>query len=374
MQTGVPPPPAGRVLALVRRLGMAKREELTRRTGLSPATIARAVAALVDAGLLRYATERPADRGVGRPGTPLEVDPRRFAVIGLHVGRRIATAALGDLTGRVLETRVQPHRTLDPDSLGELAAALLAAAPERQPLAAGLVAPWRELGWDPAAVAAEVHDVLGLDVGTAEHITAMAHAESLAAQGSLSGTTAFLYARDTAGFVVVEQSEDQVVTAPETALNHFPTGADVPCECGRTGCLVAAAGDTAVAQRAYAAGWIARPRIELAFRGAAAGHGDLRALLAERAELLTNIAAHVADMAAVDRVVLAGQAFTADPAVLAHARAGLAIEVRASRFGSAIQASAACAVALQPVDADPVALAPRMGARAGSAAALLGVR
>ncbi|WP_432559362.1 ROK family protein [Granulicoccus sp. GXG6511] len=359
MQIGVPHPPAGRVLALVRRLGTAKREELARRTGLSAATVARAASALVDAGLLRYAIERPAIRGVGRPGTPLAVDARRFAVLGLHLGRRMATVALGDLTGRVLDARVQPHRQLDPGALGELAGDLLAAAPHRQPLAAGIVAPWRELDWNSGDVAQEMHGVLGLDIETTEHIPAMARAEFLAPQAAGPGRTAFLYARETAGFVVVDQSDDRAVHSPETALNHFPTGSDAACECGRTGCLMATAGDTAIAQRAYAEGWVDKPRIDLVFRGAAAGRVELRSLLTGRAEMLARTAGHVLDMCSADRLVLAGQAFTADPSVLARARACLDAEVAGTRFGSSIQASAACAVALQPVDANPIALAPR---------------
>lgn len=161
--------PASRVMELVRRRGVIKREELARRTGLSTATVARAVSALVEAGLLRYAIDRTSDRGVGRPGTPLQVDTRRFVVVGVHLGRRVATVALGDLSGQVLDTRLSPHRSLMVAELGALVTELLASVPARQPLAAGVVAPWQALGWDRSRVEDEVHDLLGLDVCARSH-------------------------------------------------------------------------------------------------------------------------------------------------------------------------------------------------------------
>lgn len=350
--------PASRVMELVRRRGVIKREELARRTGLSTATVARAVSALVEAGLLRYAIDRTSDRGVGRPGTPLEVDTRRFVVVGVHLGRRVATVALGDLSGQVLDTRLSPHRSLMVAELGALVTELLASVPARQPLAAGVVAPWQALGWDRSRVEDEVHDLLGLDVSSDEHITAMARAEFLASDDS-TGSTAFVYARETAGFLVADQTAEGVHLSRETSLNHFPTGSDAACECGRTGCLIASAGDMALALRAASAGWIEAPRIELLFRAAAAGNVGARGLLAERARILQDVTGHVADMCAPDRIVLAGQAFTADPAVLRGSRRTLTPQVSSTRFGAAIQANAACAVALGPVDRDPLGLAPR---------------
>lgn len=354
-----PGSPASRVMELVRCLGMAKRDELTRRTGLSAATVARATAALVDAGLLRYGI--PRSNGAGRPGVLVQVDERRFAVIGIHLGRRATTVALGDLTGEVCASGVEPRRGNDLARLGTQVTKLLAAHPERQPLAAGLVAPWRELGWDRAAVAGQVDELLGLDLIDAEHIDAMATAEFRTGRPPLDpdGTTAFVYARETAGFVVVDHHGERVDVARHSSLNHFPTGSFATCECGRTGCLMATAGDQAIARTAHAAKWADEPRIESVFRAAEAGSPRARAALTQRAGVLADVVAQVADMVEPDRVVIAGQAFSADPLVLTLARELIGPTVRVTRFGSAIQAHAACAIALQTVDANPLALAPR---------------
>lgn len=351
--------PASRVMELVRCLGMAKRDELTRRTGLSAATVARATSALVDAGLLRYGI--PRSSGAGRPGVLVQLDERRFAVIGIHLGRRATTVALGDLTGEVRASSMEPRRGNDLARLGRQVTELLAAHPQRQPLAAGVVAPWRELGWDRAAVTTQVHEFLGLDLIDAEHIDAMATAEFLTGhpQPDPDGTTVFVYARETAGFVVVDHHGGRVDVARHSSLNHFPTGSSATCECGRTGCLMATAGDQAITGLAHAAGWVDEPRIEAVFWAAGAGSPQARHALAQRAGVLADVVAHVANMVEPDRVVIAGQAYSADPLVLTLARERLGPVVRVTRFGSTIQAHAACAIALRPVDTDPLALAPR---------------
>jgi predicted NBD/HSP70 family sugar kinase len=122
---------------------------------------------------------------------------------------------------------------------------------------------------------------------------------------------------------------------------------------------MATAGDQAMARAAHAAGWVDEPRIEAVFRAAEAGSPQARASLAQRAGVLADVVAHVADMVEPDRLVIAGQAFSADPLVVTLARELIGPTVRVTRFGSAIQAHAACAVALRPVDANPLAIAPR---------------
>lgn len=351
----IPGTPASRVMELVRCLGMAKRDELTRRPGLSAATVARATTALVEVGLLRYGAGHDG-HGVGRPGVRVRIDDRRFAVVGIHLGRRATTVALGDLTGRVIARIVEARRNGDLSRLSPLVSQLLAAHPDRRPLSAGVVAPWRELTWDRVAVTARIHDLLGLDIANAEHIEAMAHAEFLGVDPE-PGTTAFVYARETAGFLTVG---DQASAARHHSLNHFPTGTAAECDCGRSGCLVASAGDEAIARAAYAAGWIKHPRIDAVFRAAAAGDGPAQESLRNRARILADVISHVIDMVEPDRVVIAGQAFSADPRVATLARDLANCPVSVTRFGADIQASAACAVALRPVDNDPLGLAPRL--------------
>ncbi|WP_408897336.1 hypothetical protein ACJ5H2_20750 [Nocardioides sp. R1-1] len=332
---------ATQVLEQVRAAGRASRDEIAAATGLSIATVGRTVALLVERRLLRERPDLARPGATGRPGVPVEIDPDRYLTIGVHVGRRIATVALGDLTGRVL-TSATVRRPLgaepDLEELSRQAAALLGSHPRRVPLAAGLVAPWREIGQVPGEAEAALHELTGLPVRTGDHISAVAAAEFLhrrrprreltAAEGR--ALTLYVYARDTFGWSVAVDRGVQTDVTRAASLSHFPTGSDVPCPCGRTGCLAA----TVEAREG-----------------------------AERARLLGATAGAVRDMISPDRVVLVGQAFTGDPGLLDvvvaayEGRTALAhpVPVSFTRFGSDIQAISACTVALGPVLDDPLA-------------------
>ncbi|GAA3819951.1 ROK family transcriptional regulator [Nocardioides panacisoli] len=358
--------PAAQVLELVRAEGIVHRDELAARTGLSVATVGRAVGQLVDAGLLQERPDRSRTGAVGRPGVPVEVDGERFVSIGVHIGRRIATVALGDLTGKVIaHETLRRERGDDPDldRLSRVAAGLLGNLPGRAPLAAGLVAPWRELGLSSEKLGAELHDLTGLDVRTADHVAAVAATEFLHRRHGTTGVTLYVYARETMGFAVAVDKGAQTEVSRVGSLTHFPTGATTSCPCGRTGCLEVTAGDEAVVAQAIAAGAISEPTIDAVY--AAVGDQLVRTLLRNRARVLGQVAASVRDMVAPDRVVLVGQAFTGCSAVLddisrafAETTAHGDVPVSFTRFGSGIQAIAACTIGLGPVYDDPLGIVP----------------
>ncbi|QBX55270.1 ROK family protein [Nocardioides seonyuensis] len=356
---------AAQVLEQVRAGGVVHRDEIAVRTALSVATVGRVVGQLAEVGILRERPDRTRLGGVGRPGVPVEVNPDRFVTIGVHLGRRIATVALGDLTGRVLDSQTHERRSGESPDLLELsrsAARLLGRAPGRTPLSAGLVAPFRELGLDHESLGAALHDLTGLDVATADHIAAVAASEFLHRRHGTPGVTLYVYARDTVGFAVAVDKGVQTEVSRVGSLTHFPTGSSERCSCGRTGCLEAAAGDASVVAAAAATGLVSAPTIDAVY--AAVAEPGIRALLRARARALGEVAAAVRDMIAPDRVVLVGQAFTGCAAVLEditrafHEATALGeVPLSFTRFGSGIQAIAACTIALGPVYDDPLAAA-----------------
>jgi predicted NBD/HSP70 family sugar kinase len=369
-------PAAAQVLEQVRAGGILHRDEIAARTSLSVATVGRTVGQLVESGILRQRPDRTRLGGVGRPGVPVEVDPDRFVTIGVHVGRRMATLALGDLTGRVVahETRERgAGESPDVAELSRSAAGLLGRAPGRVPLSVGLVAPFRELDLDHGWLAAELHDLTGLVVATADHIAAVVASEFLHRRQGTPGVTLYVYARDTVGFAVAVDKGGQTEVSRVGSLTHFPTRTAVACSCGRTGCLEAAAGDAAMVAASAETGLLTEPTIEAVY--AAVGEPAIGALLRARAQTLGEVAAAVRDMVAPDRVVLVGQAFTGCAAVLDdvtrafHDATALGdLPLSFTRFGAGIQAIAACTIALGPVYDDPLAIAatttvPRAAAR-----------
>lgn len=372
------------VLEQVRAIGVAHRDEIASSTGLSLATVGRAVGQLTEAGLLRECPRKGRARGLGRPGIPVEVDPDAYVTIGIHVGRRIATVALGDLTGRVVaQDAVRRSAGAVPDLAGisRRAAALLAGLPGRAPVSTGVVGPWRELGLAPSNVGAELGELTGLPVRTGDHIAAVAATEFLHRRHGTPGVTLYVYARDTVGFAVAVDKGTQTEVSRVGSLSHYPTGSHVSCWCGRTGCLEVTAGDDAVLRAARDAGlledWSATGDIPSITRlyAAAASEPAVLELLRRRAGLLGRVAASVRDIVAPDRVVLVGQAFTGSSAVLgditdafAEASALGEVPVSFTRFGAGIQAVAACTVALGPVYDDPLGVVP--GRRPHPSAAL----
>ena len=358
-------PTPARILEQLRVQGALSREEIGRRTGLSGATVARTIAQLLDERLVQ---ERPGlvpPGVVGRPRIPVALQTDTFAALGVHLGRTAATVALVDLAGRPVAQRRFPRPT---GELGQVVAAvrssasrLVAAAPERTVLAAGLVGPWDDLDLDAGAVARKLAGVTGLEVATADHVAAVAAAEYLARTRGRGGCTLYVYARDTVGFALAHDLPLRTEISRVGRLTHFPTGSEVSCRCGATGCLEATASDDALARRAHEAGASPAPGIDALLTAARSGSGTAEQMLLDRAMTLGRTAARVRDMVHPDRMVLVGQAFTGYPPALERVLAGFEatttlppLDVSFTRFGSGVQAAAAGAVALGPVFEDPL--------------------
>jgi predicted NBD/HSP70 family sugar kinase len=364
-----------RVLEQVRRSGPVTREELARVTGLSPATVARTVATLVEERLVRERPDLLLPGTVGRPSSPVDLDPDHHVTLGVHVGKRLTTVGLVDLAGNlVAQTRGATPETGVEAVVAKVArgaTTLLAASPDRSVLSVGLVAAWGDVDVDEADLAARLSVATGLEVATAHHVAAVVAAEYMAKRRDSDGCTAYVYVRDTAGFALANDVPDRTEVSRVAALTHFPTRSPVRCRCGQTGCFEAVASDHAVARRAFEAGLVARPDIEALHAVARGGSRAAHTLLLERARVLGATAAAVRDMVAPDRVVLVGQAFTGYPPALDEVAAAFdaattlpPIGVSFTRFGTGVQAVAAGTVALGPVYEDPLASVGRTVRRA----------
>lgn len=360
-------PAAAQVLEQIRAAGTITREEIVAATSLSVATVGRAVGQLVDAGLVRERPDLTRVGAVGRPGVPYEVDRDGYVTIGFHVGRRKLTVALGDMAGKVVvrqEMERTPRQGQDdqPDlvAMSRTAAELLGRVPGRIPLSVGLVGPWRDLGLDMTRAAADVQELTGLEVVPGEHVAAVAAAEFFHRRHGTPGITLYVYARDTIGMAVAADKGERTEVSRVGSLTHFPTRSEVPCGCGRVGCLGVTAGDEALARAAHQAGLITAEIDEL--------YGDAEdpqvlGLLAQRAKVLGEAVATLRDMVDPDRVVLVGQAFTGSATVLDVVVAAFAettalgpVPVSFTRFGAGIQAVTACTLGLGPVYDDPTGL------------------
>jgi predicted NBD/HSP70 family sugar kinase len=353
-----------RVMQQVRRSGALTREELTRVTGLSAATVARTVGALVEECLLRERPDLGRPGAVGRPSVPLEIDPGRHSVLGVHVGKRVTTVGLVGLDGRVVGQSRFRTRGDVAEVTGRVvhhANALVSASLERTVLAGGLVAPWDEVPYDEQQLAGALAQRTGLEIETANHVAAVAAAEYLAKRRTGDRCTAYVYVRETAGFALATDLTDRTEISRVATLTHFPTRTDEACPCGQRGCFAAVAGDEAVARRAVRDGVVDQPEIELVLTAARQGDAHADRLLRERARVLGATTAVLRDMVDPDSVVLVGQAFTGYPpavpdivAAFDQATTLAPTTLSFTRFGSGIQAVAAGTVALGRFFDDPL--------------------
>ncbi len=355
------------VLHAIGRLAPVMRQDLVRDTGLSAATVARAVTSLADAGLIRERPDLLPAGTPGRPSIPVEPDDRQYMVLGLHVGQRLTTIALARMDGRVLVSTRQPTlRSTDggfpvETVVGRLGNLVARFAPARV-LALGVAGPWSDLPWDPDHVRNDLRRAIGLPVVVADHVAAIAGADVLDGSERPAGSTLYFYARETMGFVLAVDGrlpDDGKVGR----LTHLPTGSTARCDCGAVGCLGATAGDRSVIRRAQQAGLVAEPSMAAVVACADDGDGAALELLRERARVLGRAVAVVRDMLCPDRIVLAGQAFTAFPRTFADLVAAFqsatalpAMEPTFAWMGAGVQAIAATSCALRHVYADPLTI------------------
>lgn len=366
------------------------RSDLAAATGLSHATCARAVAALLDAGLLEELPPAASGTSAGRPGAPVRCAAPPWCHVGVHLGLRMTLAVVLDATGRVLRVREEP---LDIPGLPTAAAvdrvvtlARALAADAGRPVRTGGAALTGHVhedgritspayGWDRVDLVGRLSEALGTPVAAAPHIAAMAAAELTAtpladvraspgadpatpADAPPAGASLYFYARETVGAAWTVGGAVHRPAHGDGSIGHLPPGPAVLLN-GAT--MQEALGDSGVIAAARSRGLDAAGPAELA--ELARTRPLARRILDERADLLGRAAALVADVVDPGRIILAGAAFTDDPVGLRHVAAALSRhspvrrDVRVSRARERITRDAAAAVALDALHADPLAVA-----------------
>lgn len=106
-QTGLRDQNARLILSYIRRHGEMASAEIARRSGLSAQTVSNIVRSLeADDLVLRGKSVKG---GVGKPSTPVALNPSGVYALGLSIGRRSMEAVLIDFRGEVVERRRQAY-------------------------------------------------------------------------------------------------------------------------------------------------------------------------------------------------------------------------------------------------------------------------
>ncbi len=369
-----PRTPAAKCLHLVRLHQIVTRSELVEATGLSQPTITRAITALINAGLVQERNDLTRSQGRGRPTIPLELAPSLQIHAGIAVGTSTTYIGLYDTRGRTIrddEVATPVAELSENDFIEHVMAGLnrLSAGLDRPLASVGVTTSGRvsedgvvtapNLGWHEVDVAGRLRYQFSVPVTVSAAVPAILGSEiqagELPANGEEAPTEIALFADDSIGAAVSgPEGIHQVGTLPTTEGQVLDT-TGLPTE-----------------EALATAGVLHRIRdhgadVDTLPAAVSVGnhHPGVRALLDDRAVLLGDVAAQLAEQHLPQTIVVAGSAFLDDP----HApklfagtvRSRLAetehsVELRMIPTHREVVRAIARAVALDPLLREPLAL------------------
>lgn len=259
------------ILEVVQRAGAISRSELVRVTGLTPATITKAVRELVQRRLLEE-TGRAAPRLAARAGAPrylLELDRSHLRVLAVHQGVSGTRLGVADLAGTLRAETSLPTLPGEPPRIAARRMAdALRSLVAREELArsqilgvgvgaVGLVDPGRDtvrtapnLGWSDVPLGPWLATELGLPVVVRNNVHGMAAGE-LRVIGVPEPCALYVYVGFGVGGAVI--AGGRVLEGAHGAageLGHLAVRGGGRCTCGKTGCLETVASERVLAERA----------------------------------------------------------------------------------------------------------------------------
>jgi predicted NBD/HSP70 family sugar kinase len=323
-----------RVLREVYFGGASSRPRLSRATGLSTATVANIVAELTAEGIVVEAGLDEPD--VGRPSAILELNPAYGAFIGVDLGETHVQVELFDLTLAKLAASVLPMRPEQNEpaavvelivrGVGEVIEA--GGVAEEHVLGIGIGVPgiveradevsvhipsW---GWNEAPLMAMLTERISIPIFIDNGANAMAQAEMWFGAGRGFQHLAVLLIGTGVGAGIVAGGQPYrgaTNSAGEWGHTTIERGGRL-CRCGRSGCLEAYVGASAIIDRfrqAYPTSKLIADRDEIrtiaAIVGAAeAGNPAAAAVIAETAELIGEGVANLVNVLNPELVVIGG--------------------------------------------------------------------
>jgi predicted NBD/HSP70 family sugar kinase len=316
------------VLSLIGRQGPISRADIARRLGLSPPTVTAVTRSLIEAGVV-HKVDDAEPRG-GRPSELLAVAGRTAVAVGVKVASGRLTGVRADLDGTVLDTFAAPfdERSTNPfEALVTLLEPHLTPPDGARLLGVGLGVPGFVdtrtgqveaplLGWRHMPLAGYLTQLLELPVLVDNDVNTLAAYEHLYGLGrSYDDFLTLTLGLGVGAAVVVAGDLRRGGHGAAGELGHFPVDpAGAPCHCGKRGCLETLISDTALLQKARAAGVV----------GADAGPGDLlaaadagdpaaRAIYREAGGRLGTVAAGLAAVLDPQAILVSGEGTRAWP-------------------------------------------------------------
>lgn len=339
-----PRTPAAKCLHIIRLNPVVTRSELVEATGLSQPTITRATAALLGAGLIRERTDLTQSRGRGRPTVPLEVADNDWMLAGIAVGTAFTRIAFFDTKGRTLceeDVATPVFRLSEGDIIEHIIAGMnrLMTGLDRRLVSVGVTTSGsvdesgrvtaHNLGWERMDITSRLQYQFGVPVVVSSVIPAILGSETQSTELGAEKPVMVLYADDSVGAALTVH--DEIAPLELTAPDSLATQA-----------VLTAAGAESLPE--------------------AVQNPDGRALLDDRARSLGAIAADLVAKHAPETLVVAGGAFSDDPAApklfasTVRQNTDQALELRMVPSPSEIVRACTRAVALDPLLRVPLEL------------------
>ncbi len=246
---------AAAILRTLHREGPCSRARLTRLTGMSPPTVSRIVARLIERGLV--VEVRRGESTGGRRPVLLQIDEAKLYAVGVQVQRDRVSCLLSDLRGAPLGRRAYPPFDLEPEGLirelaRELDGLIRQAGVDRRRVlgigvgVAGVVDAGRgvvvrsvNLGWRDVPAAERLERLLGLPVVVQNDANAAAMAELWFGPAPRHETLMFLKTEAGVGAGILV--DGRLISGPRGMAGEIGHVTVVehghPCRCGHAGCL-----------------------------------------------------------------------------------------------------------------------------------------
>jgi predicted NBD/HSP70 family sugar kinase len=300
--------------------GTRSRAGLSRRTGLSRATVTRLTRGLIDLGLVSEGDTRPLV-GRGRPLEMLVLRPESAHFIGFKLTGDVAYVALTDLGASVLHTEEHPIISRDVDSVVSMMAAVVTrlSAEFSRVSAIGiclagdvqyadgraLIVDSEFLGWDEVPLADLVENATHLPTSTANDVQSLtaAHHWFGAGVGFRSMALIGFGAGIGCGLVIRDALVDGARGHPGR-IGHIGIESDGPlCDKGHRGCVAAYVTTTSITTNAGHEGASYEDIVDLARAG------DLESLEAFRlaGHALGTAIAYITNLLDVEVVIVTGE-------------------------------------------------------------------
>ncbi|UJM21917.1 ROK family protein [Corynebacterium diphtheriae] len=222
-----PTSPAASCLHLIRHLQPVTRATLVNGSGKSQPTVTRAVAALMEAHLVRERPDLSIPQGPGRPTIPIELAPSPWVHIGVAVGTRATYIGAYNTRGIALREKmieIRPASTsidtyidaittaiTELTTLSELPLASIGISSSGRVSPTGLVTA-ANLRWDRLDIVSALYKRIPVPIAVTSVITAIAGAEQQAQDPKHPSTTLIFYADDSTGAAL--QTTESITTVP----------------------------------------------------------------------------------------------------------------------------------------------------------------